>query len=341
MLKNPKEFRLLGQSMPRLDIPEKVNGQAVFGIDVKRPDLLIARVVRCPVFGGTVASFNADKAKAVAGVRHVVKITGGIAVVADNYWAASKGAEALEVKWNEGPLARLSSSEILTRYKALAEQEGKVARNDGDTAAALRGNTRAFERVFEVPFLAHACMEPMNCTADVRGNRVDIWVPTQGQTASQAAAAAAAGVQPAAVNVHTTYLGGGFGRRAEADFVMDAVETSKAVGKPVKVIWTREDDMQHDFYRPITYVRMWGALDASGKPDRVQATHGSAIVNETHRATAAEWCGLHFHGRRGESSIRDSEYSHRVHGNRSRSSVWLLAFGGRVRPGLRGRSVHR
>ena len=266
VLKNPKEFRLLGQSTPRLDIPEKVNGQAVFGIDVKRPDLLTARVVRCPVFGGTVASFNADKAKAVAGVRDVVKITGGIAVVADNYWAASKGAEALEVRWNEGPLARLSSSEILTRYKALAEQEGKVARNDGDTAAALGGSARTFERVFEVPFLAHACMEPMNCTADVRGNRVDIWVPTQGQTASQAAAAAAAGVPPAAVNVHTTYIGGGFGRRAEADFVMDAVEASKAVGKPVKVIWTREDDMQHDFYRPITYVRMWGALDASGKP---------------------------------------------------------------------------
>ena len=266
VLKNPKEFRLLGQSTPRLDIPEKVNGQAVFGIDVKRPDLLIARVVRCPVFGGTVASFNADKAKAVAGVRDVVKITGGIAVVADNYWAASKGAQALEVNWNEGALARLSSSEILTRYKALAEQEGKVARNDGDTAAALGGSARTFERVFEVPFLAHACMEPMNCTADVRGNRVDIWVPTQGQTASQAAAAAAAGVPPAAVNVHTTYIGGGFGRRAEADFVMDAVEASKAVGKPVKVIWTREDDMQHDFYRPITYVRMWGALDASGKP---------------------------------------------------------------------------
>jgi isoquinoline 1-oxidoreductase beta subunit len=266
VLKTPKQFTLLGQSTPRLDIPEKVNGQAVFGIDVKRPDLLTARVVRCPVFGGTVESFNADKARAVAGVRNVVRITGGIAVVADNYWAASKGAEALEVKWNEGPLARLSSSEILTRYKALAEQEGKVARNDGDTAAALRGNTRAFERVFEVPFLAHACMEPMNCTADVRGNSVDIWVPTQGQTASQAAAAAAAGVPPAAVNVHTTYIGGGFGRRAEADFVMDAVETSKAVGKPVKVIWTREDDMQHDFYRPITYVRMWGALDASGRP---------------------------------------------------------------------------
>jgi isoquinoline 1-oxidoreductase subunit beta len=265
-LKNPKEFRLAGQSLPRLDIPEKVNGKAEFGIDVKRPDMLIARVVRCPVFGGKVESFNADKAKAVPGVRQVVKISSGVAVVADNYWAASRGVQALEVKWNEGSLATLSSAEILKKYAALAEQPGKFARNDGDAPAAIKNNTRSFERVFEVPFLAHATMEPMNCTADVRSDRCDVWVPTQGQTASKQAAVAASGLPEKAVNVHTTYLGGGFGRRGEADFVTDAVETSKAVGKPVKVIWTREDDMQHDFYRPITYLRMWGTVDAAGKP---------------------------------------------------------------------------
>jgi len=265
-LKDPKEFRLLGQSIPRIDIPEKINGQAVFGIDVKRPDMLIARVVRCPVFGGKVASFNADKAKAVAGVRHVVEISSGVAVVADNYWAASKGTQALDVKWNEGPLANLTSADIMKKYAALAEQPGKVARNDGDANAAVKAAARSFERVFELPFLAHACMEPMNCTADVRKDRCDVWVPTQGQTASHQAAVAASGLPANAVHIHTTYLGGGFGRRGEADFVMDAVETSKAVGKPVKVIWTREDDIQHDYYRPITYVRMWGALDASGKP---------------------------------------------------------------------------
>jgi isoquinoline 1-oxidoreductase beta subunit len=266
VLKDAKEFRVLGQSIPRLDIPEKVNGKAGFGIDVKRPDMLTARVVRCPVFGGTVESFNADKAKAVPGVRDVVKISGGVAVVADNYWAASKGAQALDVKWNEGALAKLSSADILKNYTALAEQPGKIARNDGDAPSKVKDNTRAFERVFEVPFLAHACMEPMNCTADVRSDRCDVWVPTQGQTASHQAAIAASGLPAKAVNIHTTYLGGGFGRRGEADFVTDAVETSKAVGKPVKVIWTREDDIQHDFYRPVTYVRMWGALDASGKP---------------------------------------------------------------------------
>src|SRR5215471_4350108 len=153
-LKSPKDFRLAGQSLPRLDIPEKVNGKAGFGLDVQRPGMLVARVVRCPVFGGKVDSFNAEKAKAVAGVRNVVKISSGIAVVADNYWAASKGAQALEVKWNEGPLATLSSAEIIKKYAALAEQPGKFARNDGDAPAAIK-NTRSFERVFEVPFLAH------------------------------------------------------------------------------------------------------------------------------------------------------------------------------------------
>ena len=265
-LKDPKTFRLLGQPVARLDIPEKVNGSAVYGIDVKRPGLLVARVVRCPVFGGKVGSFNADKAKAVAGVRHVVEISSGVAVVADNYWAATKGVQALDVKWNEGALANLTSADITKRYAALAEQPGKVARNDGDVAAALKGSTRSFERVFEVPFLAHATMEPMNCTADVRADGCDVWVPTQGQTASHDAATAASGLPKDKVKIHTTYLGGGFGRRGEGDFVTEAVETSKAVGKPVKVVWSREDDMQHDFYRPVTYVRMWGALDEAGKP---------------------------------------------------------------------------
>jgi isoquinoline 1-oxidoreductase subunit beta len=265
-LKSSKEFRVLGKSAPRIDIPEKVNGTAGFGIDVKRPNMLIARVLRCPVFGGTLASFNADKARTISGVRSVVKISSGVAVVADNYWAATKGVQALDVKWNEGPLAKLNSADIMKKYVSLAAQEGKVARNDGNADAALKANPRTFERVFEVPFLAHATMEPMNCTADVRADRCDVWVPTQGQTASQAAAAAASGLPPTAVYVHTTYLGGGFGRRGEGDFVADAVETSKAVGKPVQVIWSREDDMQHDYYRPVTYVRMWGSIDASGKP---------------------------------------------------------------------------
>jgi len=221
--------------------------------------------VRCPVFGGKVASFNADKAKAVPGVKHVVQISSGVAVVADNYWTANKGAQALEIVWDEGKLATLNSADIMKKYAELAKQPGKVARNQGNADAALASAPRKFERVFEAPFLAHATMEPMNCTADVKAASCDVYVPTQGQTASHNAAIAASGLPADKVKIHTTYLGGGFGRRGEADFVSEAVETSKAVGAPVKVVWSREDDMQHDFYRPISYARMSGAVDATGK----------------------------------------------------------------------------
>ena len=264
-LKDPKNFKVLGNSLARLDVPEKVNGSAVFGIDVKLPGLLTAKVVRCPVFGGKVAGFNADKAKAVPGVKNVVQITNGVAVVADNYWSASRGAQALEVTWDEGRLAKLTSADILAKYRELAQQPGKVARNDGNADSTI-ASSKSFERTFEAPFLAHATMEPMNCTADVRADGCDVYVPTQGQTPSHQAAVAASGLPADKVKVHVTYMGGGFGRRGEADFVMDAVETSKAIGKPVKVIWSREDDMQHDYYRPVSYARMWGAVDGSGKP---------------------------------------------------------------------------
>src|SRR5688572_4043593 len=265
-LKDPKAFTLLGTDVPRLDIPAKVNGSAEFGADVKRPGLLVARVVRCPVFGGKVASFDADKAKAVPGVKHVVQISTGVAVVADGYWAASQGVKALQVTWNEGPLANLSSAEITKRYAELAAKPGVSARNDGNFDTAFASGAKKIERVFEAPYLAHACMEPMNCTAHVTAERCDVWAPTQSQTATQQAAMVASGLPQPKVFVHTTYLGGGFGRRGEADFVTDAVETSKAVGAPVKVMWSREDDIQHDFYRPVTYVRMWAAVDAAGNP---------------------------------------------------------------------------
>jgi isoquinoline 1-oxidoreductase beta subunit len=284
-LKDPKAFKLLGQPLARLDVPEKVNGKAEFGIDVKRPGLLVARVVRPPVFGGKVARFDATKAKAVPGVRHVVQISTGIAVVADGYWAASRGAQALEVTWDDGRLATLTSADITKQYAELAQKAGAVARSTGDADGVIAqssgsrpgpaatgssaegpGAIRVFERVFEAPFLAHAPLEPLNCTAHVQADRCDVWVSTQSQTATQQAAMAASGLPESKVFVTTKYVGGGFGRKAEGDFVTDAVETSKAVNAPVKVIWSREDDMKHDYYRPVTYVRMWGALDASGNP---------------------------------------------------------------------------
>jgi isoquinoline 1-oxidoreductase beta subunit len=264
-LKDPKNFTLMGTDVPRLDIPEKVNGSATFGIDVKLPGLLTARVARSAVFGGKVKSFNDAKAKAVPGVKNVVQISNGVAVVADNYWSATKGIQALEVVWDEGPMAALTSDGIMRKYAELAQKPGKEARKQGNADAAYASAPKKFERVFEAPFLAHATMEPMNATADVKADSCDVYVPTQGQTACHMAAIAASGLPMPKVKIHTTYLGGGFGRRGEADYVTEAVEISKAVKAPVKVIWSREDDMQHDFYRPISYARMQGAVDASGK----------------------------------------------------------------------------
>jgi len=263
-LKDPKDFRLIGKATHRLDTPGKVNGSAVFGIDVKVSGMLTATVLRCPVFGGKVASFDDSKAKAVSGVRRIVQIDSGVAVVADNFWAAKKGRDVLEVKWDEGPRANQTSEEITRMFASAVEKPGAMARKEGDVVAALAKAAKKIEAVYEVPYLAHATMEPMNCTADVRANSCDVWGGIQAQTWSQGAAAKFAGLPPEKVNIHTTMLGGGFGRRAESDFVIEAVQISKAMGAPVKVIWTREDDMQHDFYRPGAYHKFTAALDDKG-----------------------------------------------------------------------------
>ena len=265
-LKDPSQFRLIGQPTKRLDTPIKVNGRAGFGIDVRRPGMLHAAVLRCPVFGGKVASFDATKAKAVQGVKDVVQISSGIAVVADNTWNALQGRQALEVKWDEGPNAAVSSDSIRKQLVERAQKPGAVARKEGDAAAAMAGAVQKIDAVYEAPYQAHVTMEPMNCTADVRADHVDVWAPTQMQTMTQGLAAQITGLKPEAVNVHTTFLGGGFGRRGWTDFVGDAVETSKAMKAPVQVTWSREDDMQHDHYRPASYIQMSAGLDADGWP---------------------------------------------------------------------------
>ena len=265
-LKTPDQFKFIGKKVSRLDTSDKVTGRAVFGIDVKVPGALVATVQRCPVFGGKVASFDATRAKAVRGVRHVVQISSGIVVVADSYWAARRGREALQINWDYGPNASQNSAAITRTYADLAKQPAPVARGEGDVANALQKAPRILEAVYEVPFLAHATMEPMNCTAHVRPDGCDVWAPTQSQTGAQQAAMRITGLPREKVRVHTTLLGGGFGRRGQTDFVEDAVETSKAVGAPVKVIWSREDDMQHDFYRPATYNLLQAALDSQGIP---------------------------------------------------------------------------
>src|SRR5216683_1889266 len=265
-LKDPKDFKLIGKATHRLDTSGKVNGSAVFGIDVKVPGMLTATVLRCPVFGGKVASFDDSKAKALSGVRRIVQIDSGVAVVADNFWAAKKGRDVLEVKWDEGPRANQTSEDITRMFAAAVEKPGAVARKEGDVAAAFAKAAKKIEAIYEVPYLAHATMEPMNCTAHVRADGCDVWAPTQFQTFTQATAAKLAGLKPEAVQVHTTFLGGGFGRRSELDFVVDAVELSKAAGAPVQVTYSREDDMQHDYYRPASFCRQAAALDADGWP---------------------------------------------------------------------------
>ena len=268
VLKDPKDFRLVGRPIRRLDTPDKVNGKAVFGLDVQLPGMLVALVARPPVFGGRVKSYNADRARAVPGVRHVVQIPRGVAVVADGFWPAKKGREALEVVWDDGPLAALDSRTQLEQYAELARKPGVAVRKEGDAEAALTKAARSFEAVYDLPYLAHATMEPINCVADVQADHCEVWVGTQFQTGDRDAAAAEAGLKPEQVTLHTTLLGGGFGRRAVPDshFVREAVQISRAVRAPVKVIWTREDDTRGGYYRPRAYHSVRAALDAAGSP---------------------------------------------------------------------------
>ncbi len=265
-LKDPKQYRIIGKATKRLDTPDKVNGSAQFGIDVRQASMLYAVVARCPVFGGKVASFDATKAKAVPGVKNVIQISNGIAVVADNTWAAMQGRRALEVKWDEGANANASSEGISKLFADQMSKPAAQARKEGDAATALGSAAQKIEAVYEAPYLAHATMEPLNATADVRADRVDVWAPTQFQTVAQGMAAKIAGVKPENAFIHTTYLGGGFGRKAGTDFVIEAVEISKALGKPVKLTWSREDDTQHDFYRPASYAKLSRGIGANGWP---------------------------------------------------------------------------
>jgi isoquinoline 1-oxidoreductase beta subunit len=267
-LKDPKDFQLIGKPLKRLDTPEKTNGKAVFGLDVNLPGMLTAVVARPPVFGAKLKTFDAAKASAIPGVRKVLAVPSGVAVIADGFWAAKRGRSALHIEWDEGTMADFSSRSQREQYAALARQAGLVARNEGDAAAALLGAGKKIEAVYEVPYLSHAMMEPLNCVVDLRAESCEIWTGTQFQTGDRMAAAQISGLKPDQVQIHTTLLGGGFGRRANpfADFVAEAVHVAKAAGAPVKVIWTREDDMQGGYYRPAYYHAFAGCLDADGAP---------------------------------------------------------------------------
>ena len=266
-LKDPKDFRYIGKSMKRLDTKSKVNGTAKFGLDTRLPGMLYAVIARCPVFGGKVASFDDSKAKAVPGVKKIFQVPTGVAVIAENTWAAMQGRNALVVKYDEGPVAQYSSPDIRKMLADYAEKPGAVAKKVGDAEQALAGATKKIEAIYDAPYLSHAPMEPMNCTAVVNADSCEIWAPTQMQTGGRNTAAQITGLAPEKVKLNSTLMGGGFGRRAGTDYISESVEVAKAMaGTPVKLTWTREDDMQHDLYRPASYVKFAGAVDAQGWP---------------------------------------------------------------------------
>ena len=266
VLKQPKDFKLIGTSAKRLDTPAKVNGTAVYGIDVRPPGVKIATLAQSPVFGGRVKSVDDAAAKSVKGVRQIVRLDDAVAVVADHMGAAKKGLAALVIEWDDGPHAKLTTEDIASELEKATHNSGAVAQNIGDVEKAMASAVRKIEATYQVPFLAHAAMEPMNCTVHVRNNGCEVWVGTQAIARAQATAAKTTGLPLDKVVVHNHLLGGGFGRRLEVDGVTRAVQIAMNVDGPVKVVWTREEDIQHDMYRPYWFDRISAGLDEKGKP---------------------------------------------------------------------------
>jgi len=274
VLKDPKDWKIIGKPTKRLDTPEKITGRARFGMDVQFAGLKTAVIARAPVFGATVKSFDDSAARAVPGVLKVVQVPSGVAVVAEHFWAAKLGRDALSVDWDLGPNAALDSDAMRVQFRQLAEKPGAVAAQAGDPKTAMAGAAKAVEAEYFVPYLAHAPMEPLNCAVRIGPDRCEIWTGTQFQTMDQGVAAGITGLKPEQVSIQTMFLGGGFGRRATAasDFVADAVHVAKAAGLPVKTVWTREDDMHGGYYRPMYLHRARVGLGADGMPDAWEHT---------------------------------------------------------------------
>jgi isoquinoline 1-oxidoreductase beta subunit len=264
-VKPVSEFKVVGKATKRLDTPAKVMGKAEFALDVRRPGMLYAVVARCPVTGGSVAGFDATAAKAVAGVKHVVQIPEGVAVVADNTWAAMEGRKALVVQWNEGENAALNTEAIRDILTKATATPGNVATRRGEGEEGLATSAKLIEAIYEAPYLAHAPMEPFTCVADVKSNFCEVWVGSQLPSIANQNAMQASGLPANQINLHTLYMGGGFGSRGGGAFVTEAVGISKALGVPIKLTYTREDDLQTDRFRPASYVRFKAGMDASNK----------------------------------------------------------------------------
>ncbi|EXJ15043.1 Isoquinoline 1-oxidoreductase beta subunit [Imhoffiella purpurea] len=264
-LKPSDAWTLIGTPQPRIDSPDKVLGAASFGLDIKLPEMLYASIARCEVIGGRITGWRSEAALEIPGVLDVFAVRYGIAVIAKTSWAALRGRDKLELSLRPSANPAADSNRIRDRLQGALKGRAAVARKDGDVSTALNGSHAQIEAVYEVPFQAHACMEPMNCTADVTTERCDIYVPTQAQGRTQATAERITGLPKDRIAVHTTFLGGGFERRREQDFVVDAVELSQLLKRPVQVVWTRADDLQHDFFRPMSLHRLRGGIDAEGR----------------------------------------------------------------------------
>jgi isoquinoline 1-oxidoreductase beta subunit len=283
-LKAPKNFTLIGKSTRRLDTPSKVNGTAQFGLDVRLPGMVYAVVARPPVFGGKVVSLDSSETLKIAGVQTVQQIPSGVAVIASRYWAAKLGRDKLKVSWDHGPNAALSTTKMTEEFSRMSAAPGNVAKKIGDPPAALSGAAKTLTAEYDVPYLAHAMMEPLNCVVDLRTDSCEIWTGTQFETVDRLVASKIAGLPPEKVKLNTTLLGGGFGRRANpaSDFVAEAMFVAKIAKAPVKVVWTREDDLAGGWYRPKWHDRFAAGLDASGNP--VAWTHtivGQSIMAGT------------------------------------------------------------
>ncbi len=300
-LKDESDFELIGHATPRVDIPSKVNGSAGFGLDVRVPDMLFAVVARCPTFGGKPAHIDASAAKAVSGVRDVFEIpalgkdmftAGGVVVVADSTWSAMKGRDALQIGWERGAAVAESSETLHAQLRAAASKPGKRVRDDGNVDLASANAAKRVEAIYEFPFLAHATMEPMNITVHWRGGGAEVWAPTQSPDWVQRTVAKLLDLPPEKVIVHTTLLGGGFGRRYMADYPAEAAQIAKVLGKPVQLVWSREDDMTHDFYRPAACHVMRGALNPAGHPlvwsHNIASTSIEAYWNSPEKAEESE-----------------------------------------------------
>jgi isoquinoline 1-oxidoreductase beta subunit len=265
-LKPEHQFRLIGQPVPRLDLPDKVRGSAIFGIDVRLPGMVYATIAQSPVFGGKVRSIaNQAEVESRRGVLALVPLDDAVAVVAEHFWQAKTALDALEVAWEEGAGAAVDDAAIMALFRSRIDGEAAVGTERGDVDRALAGAAKVVEAEYALPFLAHATMEPMNATAHVTAERVEIWAPTQGQGPLAGALAQMFQLPAEAIAIHTTFLGGGFGRRFELDFALQAARVSKATGRPVQLIWTREEDMQHDLYRPASLNRIQAGIDDGGR----------------------------------------------------------------------------